>query len=134
MTVAQHKGTAQNFFERLSASDIDGALTLLSDDATWWILGKPDIHPAAATYNKAEFGQLFQRMLRRLEHGLQMTVKGMFGEGDKLSVELESLGTLKNGRVYNQLYHQVLEFKDGKIVAAREYLDTQHSFEVWFRE
>jgi ketosteroid isomerase-like protein len=34
--------------------------------------------------------------------------------------------------VYNQHYSFVIEFRAGKICAVREYIDTQHAYEVWF--
>ena len=40
---------------------------------------------------------------------------------------------LTNGRIYNQQYHFLLTFRDGKISAVREYLDTQHANDVWLR-
>ena len=41
MTPQHNKQTAGEFFARFSAGDIPGAVDLLSDDATWWIAGKP---------------------------------------------------------------------------------------------
>ena len=48
---------------------------------------------------------LFKAMLGQFKNGLKMTVKGGIAEGDKLSLEAESLGHLTNGRTYNQHYH-----------------------------
>jgi ketosteroid isomerase-like protein len=60
-----------------------------------------------------------------------MTVKSAIAEGDQLAVEVESEGDLKNGRQYRQQYHFAMQFRDGKICAVREYLDTQHAYDVW---
>jgi len=46
----------------------------------------------------------------------------------------ESYGELTNGRVYNQHYRFVIEFRGGKINAVREYLDTQHAYAVGFKK
>ena len=43
----------------------------------------------------------------------------------------KSSGDLKNGRRYRQHYHFLIEFRDGRISAVREYLDTQHAHDVW---
>jgi ketosteroid isomerase-like protein len=132
--MTDNKTIAAQLFERFSASDIPGALALLSDDATWWLSGKPDLLPSAGTYDKARMGRLFERMLSRLERGLQMTVLSAIGEGDEVVLELESTGDLKNGRQYRQQYLIRLVVRDGKAVSVREYADTQHVFDVWFRE
>jgi len=45
MTIERNKQVATELFARLSASDIPGALALMTDDATWWISGKPELSP-----------------------------------------------------------------------------------------
>jgi uncharacterized protein len=47
-------------------------------------------------------------------------------------VETESYAKLKNGRVYNNLYHFLFIVRDGKIHQVKEYLDTVHTHEVFF--
>ena len=126
-----NKSVARDFFARFSASDIEGALALMTDDATWLIPGKPERMPTAGLYSKERIGKLFYTMLKQLESGLQLTVTGMVAEGDRIALEAESTGELKNGRRYRQRYHFLIEFRAGKICAVREYLDTQHAHDVW---
>lgn len=131
MTSERNKTSARRFFERFTASDIDGALALMSDDCTWLIPGKPERMRTAGLYPKERIARLFRRMLEGLEHGLKMTVTGAIAEGDRVAVEVESEGDLRNGRRYRQQYHFAMQFRDGKICAVREYLDTQHAYDVW---
>jgi ketosteroid isomerase-like protein len=105
----------------------------MTDDVVWRIPGKPELSPAAGDYGKERIGRLFNRMLSQLEAGLKMTVLGSIAEGESVAVEVESSGDLKNGRRYRQQYHFLLAFRDDRISAVREYLDTQHAFEVWMR-
>lgn len=133
MSTAENKAIALDLFARLMANDIQGALDTMTEDATWRIAGKPHSNPSAGTLSRKEIARLFRRMIGQLKDGLRMTVKHMIGEGDCVAVEVESYGELKNGRVYNQEYHFVLELRDGKICSVREYLDTQHVMEVWFQ-
>jgi hypothetical protein len=70
-------------------------------------------------------------MVEGLERGLQMTLKSAIAEGDRVAAEVESQGDLRNGRRYRQQYHFAIEFRDGQICAVREYLDTQHAYDVW---
>lgn len=133
MSIEQNKQLARGFFDRFSASDIAGALETMTDDATWWIAGKPDSLPAAGLHSKEQIARVFHNMTRELPNGLRMTVKSLIAEGDKVAVEVESYGELRNGRVYNQEYHMLLTIRDGKISSVREYLDTQHVFAIWFQ-
>jgi len=132
-TPAQNKQTAEEFFARFTASDLDGALALMTDDATWWIPGKPEATPTAGLYPKDRIARLFRTMLGRLRTGLKMTVVGAIAEGDRVAVEVRSEGDLTNDRQYRQEYHMLMMFRDGKICAVREYLDTQHAYDVWLR-
>lgn len=131
MSIDQNKATAREFFARFSESDIPGAMATMTDDATWWIPGKPELSPAAGLYQRDEITKLFHRMVKRLKNGLKMTPKGMVAEGDRVAVEVVSEGDLTNGRSYRQEYHMLLEFREGKISAVREYLDTQHAHAIW---
>jgi len=124
---------AAELFARFSSGDIQGALAMMTDDVVWRIPGKPELSPIAGEYGKERLGRLFHRMLSQLERGLAMRVVGSIAEGDKVAVEVESSGDLKNGRRYRQQYHFAIDFRDGKIASVREYLDTQHAFDVWMR-
>ncbi|MEO8103140.1 MAG: nuclear transport factor 2 family protein [Betaproteobacteria bacterium] len=131
MTVEENKAVAHQFFERFTASDIDGALSNMTDDATWWIPGNKERSPSAGLYSKEKIGRLFHRMVAALKEGLAMNVQSCIGEGNFVALLVESSGDLKNGRRYRQQYHMLMEFRDGKIASVREYLDTQHAYDVW---
>jgi ketosteroid isomerase-like protein len=133
MTIERNKQVAAELFARFSASDIPGVLGLMTDDVTWRIPGKPEFSRAAGIYDKARLGRLFHRMLEQLEGGLKMTVVGSIAEGDRVAVEVESSGDLRNGRRYRQQYHFLVILRDGKIASVREYLDTHHAYDVWMR-
>lgn len=126
-----NKAIAYRFFERFSASDIEGALATMTDDATWWIPGKKERSPSAGLYAKDKIGRLFHRMVSALENGLSMTVLSCTAEDDRVALEVVSAGDLKNGRKYRQEYHMLMTFRDGQIASVREYLDTQHAHDIW---
>ncbi len=133
MPIQHSKEVAEELFARFSASDIEGVLALMTDDVTWRIPGKRELSPVAGVYDKDRLRRLFNRMLAQLNDGLKMTVTGSVAEGDLVAVEVESSGDLRNGRQYRQQYHFLFALRDGKIASVREYLDTQHAFDVWMR-
>jgi ketosteroid isomerase-like protein len=126
-----NKRIIEELFARLSASDINGVMDLLADDATWRVPGKPERLPVAGVYDKNRLRRLFDRMLEQLESGLAMTVVDSIAEGDRVAVEVTSAGDLRNGRTYRQEYLFLMTVRGGKITAVREYLDTQHAHDVW---
>lgn len=133
MSLEQNKRLARELFERFDAGDVAGALDTLADDATWWIAGKLEQLPAAGVHTKEQIAALLRNMAAQLPRGLRMTVRSSIAEGDKVALEVESDGELRNGRRYNQQYHFLLTVRDGKISSVREYLDTQHVFATWFQ-
>ncbi len=133
MSIEDNKRVATEFFRRIDANDVPGALALLADDATYWIAGDKAVIPSAGEHDKAGMSRLFHLMGKGLEDGLRMKVSGVTAEGDRVAVEAESVGPLKNGRTYRQKYHILMVVREGRIAAVREYLDTQHVHDVWFR-
>ena len=135
MHAQKNKQLAGELFARFTAGDIPGVLGMMTDDATWKIPGRKADLPTAGVHTKEKIARVFHAMLGELKGGaLKMTVKGAIAEGDQVAVEAESYGELKNGRIYSQQYHFLMTFRDGKISAVREYLDTQHAFLVWLKK
>ena len=128
-----NRAVAESFYRRFDANDIPGALDLMADDLSFWIAGKPGANPSAGVHTKEEMAAIFRRMVKRLNGGLRMTVKEVTAEGERVALEVESYGELLNGRVYNQEYHALMTIRDGKIASVREYMDTQHVHDVWYR-
>ena len=99
---SQHnKQLAARFFERFDANDIDGALALMSDDATWWLAGKPDRIPGVGLLDKERIARVFRRMTAQLEDGLRMQVVGAVAEGDAVALEVRSHGVLKSATFFD---------------------------------
>lgn len=132
MNLEGNKELVREFFTRFGANDIAGALACLTDDATWWIAGKPGALPVRGLLTKETIARVFFNMAGRLKEPLELRVVDTIAEGDRVALEVESRGELDNGRVYEQQYHFAMTFRDGKICAVREYLDTQHVFATWF--
>ena len=132
-TLERNTRLACSFFERFDANDMAGALDLLADDATYWIAGKPAQLPGVGLLNKAQIAAVFGRMGERLTDGLRMTVKNTVTQGDQVALEVESHGVLKNGRVYNNEYHLLVRLRGDKIAAVKEYLDSFHAWDTWYR-
>src|SRR5436190_1644075 len=133
MSIEENKKLALELFARFSANDIAGALDTMTDDATWWIAGKPALLPAAGVHSREQIARILYNMAGQLKNGLKMTVKSLIAEGDRVALEVESYGELQNGRIYNQEYHILITIRDGKVSVVREYLDTQHVFAIWFQ-
>jgi len=129
MSSEANKQLVTDFWAAFSRSDFERALSMLADDATWWVAGSFGL---SGTYTKPQFKELLGNVTSALPQGIKVTPKLLTAEGDRVSMEAESYGPHANGKIYNNLYHFMHVIRDGKIVAVREYLDTMHAQDVFF--
>lgn len=129
MSVEDNKRLILGFFENLSAGKGEAVMGALADNATWWVQGN---FALSGTKTKAEFATLVGGLGSKIDGGMRVTPKGITAEGDRVAVEAESHAKMKNGKVYQNKYHFLLEIREGKIQKVKEYLDTAHAEQVLF--
>ncbi|MFC5947302.1 nuclear transport factor 2 family protein [Pseudonocardia lutea] len=126
----ENKKVVTEFMEVFSSGDVNGILGSLADDATWWVAG--NIPGISGTKDKAGFGEMLGGIAEGTTTGaIRLTPLAFTAEGERVAVETESYAELKNGRVYNNLYHFVFTVRDGKISSVKEFLDTEHTTAVF---
>jgi len=126
----ENKKVALRFFESLSTGNLDVALELISDRVTWWLAGKPEQFALAGSKDKTQFAEMLGLIEKGMPDGIRLTITGVTAEGDRVAVEMNADGVSALGKEYHNEYHDLLEVRDGKIEAGREYLDTAHAQEV----
>ena len=129
--IEENKRVVSEWFARLDAGDLDGALGMLGEGATWWIAGGIEKTPGCGEHTKKQVRRLLANMGRQLKDGLRMKVHGLTAEADRVAAEVTSRGGLRNGKVYANEYHFALTLRDGGIARVREYMDTKHVEATW---
>ncbi len=130
MGIEENKKIVLNFFANFSAGQLEAVFAAMADTATWWVAGKPDTFALAGTKTKTQLVELAKTLGAAMPTGLRITPKSLTDEGDRVAVEAESSGETVTGKTYSNLYHFLVEVRDGKIQAVRAYLDTMHAQEV----
>ena len=126
----RNKQTVTEFMEVFSSGDVDAILSRMTDDATWWVAG--NIPGISGTKDKAGFKEMVSGIAGSTTSGaIRLTPLAFTAEGERVAVETESYTELKNGRVYNNIYHFLFTVRDGKIAGVKEYLDTEHTTAVF---
>ncbi|ALE73071.1 MULTISPECIES: nuclear transport factor 2 family protein [unclassified Pseudonocardia] len=126
----RNKQTVTEFMEVFTSGDVDGILSRMTDDATWWVAGT--IPGISGTKDRAGFKDMVSGIAESTTSGaIRLTPLAFTAEGDRVAVETESYTELRNGRVYNNLYHFLFTVRDGKISSVKEYLDTEHTTAVF---
>jgi uncharacterized protein len=122
--VEEQKEVVRQFFQRNSAGDIAGAVSLFRDDATYWIPSTRE------TQGMRPFAKGLAWVQSRLEGPIRYELGTMVAEPNKIAVQVEGFGKTVEGKTYNNLYHVYFEFDGIRIVRAREYNDTAHVYET----
>lgn len=126
----RNKQTVTEFMEVFSGGDVDAILDRMTDDATWWVAG--NIPGISGTKDKAGFKDMVSGIAESTTSGaIRLTPLAFTAEGERVAVETESYTELKNGRIYNNIYHFLFTVRDGKIAGVKEYLDTEHTTAVF---
>ena len=118
----------EQFFERLNAEDLEGLRPLLHPDATWTPMTSQDIPGAGAHVGAKGIIDEFLRPVRGLFQGKdpQNSISSLFGRGNMVACETHGTGRFTDGRSYDNRYAWMVEVRDGKIFAIREYMDTAY--------
>lgn len=102
--------------------DVEPFFDLFHDDATFTTIAQKGMLPLlAGTLSKDEFRAWVFKESRIGD--VSVKVEGTTASEDRLAVEASSDMNI-NGNSYCNRYHWLFEIKDGKISAARFYLDT----------
>jgi ketosteroid isomerase-like protein len=107
--------------EGIAAKGLDD--TLLAPGFTWWAAG-------VGTMDKEQFQRSLQ-LLRASEVVPAIKIVATTAEGDRVAMEAEASAVLLSGFHYNNRYHFLAEFENGRVKAIREYNDTKHSAEAF---
>jgi ketosteroid isomerase-like protein len=122
MSTEKNRTTAIKMVEQISRGILDD--TLLCADACWWIPGK-------GTVSRREFQGIVDSFNSMKKSELRMTIHGITAEGDRVAIEAESHGELVNGEIYNNTYHFLFLFENGKIKLAKEYNDSKYAADTF---
>jgi len=128
MSTEANKALVTNFWQTFSNAQYDQAVDMLRDDATWTVMGNTAL---SGTYSKPEFSKLLSEVTGSAPDGIRVTPSQLTAEADRVSIEAESYAEISNGKTYKNIYHFMMVCREGKIVAVREYLDTEHVTEVF---
>jgi ketosteroid isomerase-like protein len=117
-----NKAIVSQFFKALNAGDIEAVVNTYADEGYVQTMGNTLI---SGPFNKAEIATSAGGIFDVFPNGLKFIVHDMVAEGNKVAVEAESEGEHISGQSYSNEYHFLFEFRDGKLVKLKEYMDTE---------
>ena len=128
MSIEDNKNVVRSFFKAFEDGDLGRLDNLTTDDFTFWVA---PTSIASGLYTKEQWLQRISEVLEDLAGPMTLELGDLTAEDDRVSVT--TLGNLpfKNGKVFNSHYHILFWLRDGKVSAAKEYLDTYQVGEVF---
>jgi len=122
-----NKAIVTRFFDALNRGDVDAIVDAYAADGCVQTMGETLI---SGIFNKEQIAASAGGIFDVFPDGLVFTALGMVAEGNKVAVEATSEGKHVSGRIYRNEYHFLFEFRDGKLVKLKEYMDTERVTDV----
>lgn len=117
-----NKVTAKRFLDALGAGDSATLKTLVTDDIQVITPGNAKICGIRDYGVIMAIADAFPKITKA---GLTFKILNLTAEDDRVACEAEGYSTMVNGKDYNNHYHFLMHFRDGKIFRMKEYLDTE---------
>jgi uncharacterized protein (TIGR02246 family) len=120
------------FVQAIEDGDEAALTAAFHPDATWWL---PGALPVSGTWHgrDAILGEFLATVMARFEPGsFGLRTRSVTVDGDRAVLEWTVQARSLRGEDYTNDYLAVFEYRDGRIAAVREYMDTAVMARVLF--
>lgn len=129
--LATNKRLAREYLENIGKGDVDAVVDMFTDDGAIIVESKTMLPPEVR--GKEAIRGLVSALPQMFpETGLKIIVDDVTAEDNRVSVRAHSDAVHASGKKYQNRYHFLLFFQDGKIASSHEYLDSLHLTDVFF--
>lgn len=126
MELKENKELVVEFIEAMRTSNVDKLKTMITDDFSWWIIGKPE-YLATAGEHDTEYFLAFFKGSELFPEGTDFKTTSMISEGNIVAAEAEFRAKTAMGTDYENYYHFKFIIENGKVKRMKEYMDTYHA-------
>ena len=127
MSAASPKEVVSGFFADVNAGRTEQAFARLAPDIAYHIVAPP---PLGGAVDVAGLVRAATAVFERLETPLQVEIRTLVAEGDRVVAEVRGNAPTKRGGTYDNDYLFLYRVTDGVIVEAKEYLDSAKFLEL----
>ncbi len=122
-----NKAIVAQFFNALNHGDVAFIVDAYAAEGSVQTMGNTLI---SGVFSREQIAASAGGIFDVFPSGLLFTITGMVGEGDKVAVEATSKGDHISGQTYSNEYHFLFEFRAGKLIKLKEYMDTERVTDV----
>lgn len=123
MEQTDNKKLVREFIVAMQNSNVEKLKTMIIDDFSWWIIGKPEYLVTAGEHNKDYFLGFFKGT-QLFPEGPEFNVVSIMAEDNKVAAEATFKAKTAMGTYYENTYHFLFFIEDGKVKRMKEYMDT----------
>lgn len=127
MSAAENKVKVRAFFKAMNAGDVAGIVNTYHADGYCWTKGHTLI---SGQFSKEQIQAAAGGIYDAFPEGISFEILDMVAEGEKVAVEAKSRGQHVSGKLYENEYHFLFEFKDGQLLVLKEYMDTERVTDI----
>lgn len=126
MNTSDNKAIVTAIMNELARGNARPFVEAMAENFTWRAMGQSRLGKWRETYagKHSVRSELFGPLLAQFSGVFTSTASQIFADGDYVIVESQGAGTTKGGEAYNNRYCLVFRMAEGKLIEAREYLDT----------
>jgi uncharacterized protein len=121
MTTEDSRRIVLEFCRHLSDRNSAAMVAMVTDDATWWVVGRPDRIPFAGAKSFRDMLKLSNEFFKSMD-SFSFTVIGVTAEDERVAIEAVSEAR-QGDRPYTNKYMIQFQLEGGKIRSLREYMD-----------
>lgn len=129
--VAKNKQIARNYLECIGKGEVDSVVGMFTDDGAIIVESKT-LLPPEVRGKEAIHGLMTMLPQMFPETGLKIIIDDVTAEENRVAIRAHSDAKHASGKMYQNRYHFLLYFQDGKISSSHEYLDSLHLTDVFF--
>ena len=118
------------YFQAVNENRLTDAAAYLAPDIQYWLVGEGS-WKLGGSHDRDFILGIHALMRDRFPAGVTVTLHRVIVEGEDVVAEVETHGTRRDGRLYNNRYAQLFVVRDGKIIGRREYMDTIHANDLF---
>lgn len=116
------KDVARSWLEAVGSGDLETFKSLVTDDVVHTVMGTSVL---SGDRGFDALVELVSQLKQFTVDGLRFEFSQFTEEDDRVAVEFTGTAELVTGARYDNTYHLLFHFRDGKVARVKEYLDTQ---------
>jgi ketosteroid isomerase-like protein len=122
-----NKKVVLDWFHAMKSRDTEAVTALTHPDFRYFL---PGGFPVSGWHDFNGFTGQFDLLADVMAGPLEVEYGDIVAEGERVFIEAQGDGPLKNGQRYQNVYILAIRVRDGKVAEFKEFMDTLHAYQM----